>query len=342
MPMTSIAVLLAAVLFQAPVAAPATAPGAPIEEAAQLVIPSGTLAGTLLVPSAPGKVPVALIIAGSGPTDRDGNSPVIPGKNNAYKQLAEALAREGIASLRYDKRGIAASRAAAAGGEVNIRFESFVDDAAAWIRQLQADKRFSRILVIGHSEGSLIGILAARTAGADALVSIAGVAHRASDVLRDQLRPQIGAMEALWQANETVLSSLEQGTAVDTLPAPVQAVPPVASLYRPSVQPYLISWFKYVPSTELAAVKMPVLLIQGTTDIQVSVDEAKALKAAKPDAELVVIEGMNHLMKPAPLDRLQNIATYGNPDLTVVPDVAKAIVALVRRIAAAGAPSAVR
>jgi hypothetical protein len=306
-------------------------PAAPVAQPAQLVTASGTISGTLLVPAASGKVPVALIIAGSGPTDRDGNSPQIPGKNNTYRMLAEALAAQGIASLRYDKRGIGESRAAMASGESNLRFDMYVDDAAAWVRQLRGDARFSRVIVVGHSEGSLIGMLAAGAAAADAFVSIAGVAHRASAVLRDQLRPQIGAMPALWEGTEAILSSLESGSLVSPLPAAIQAVPGLASLFRQSVQPYLVSWFKYVPTTVLAALKMPVLILQGTTDIQVSVDEARALEAAKPDAELIVIEGMNHVMKRAPADRMQNVATYGNPDLPIVADVPNAIAALARR-----------
>jgi len=186
--------------------------------------------------------------------------------------------------------------------------------------------------VAGHSEGSLIGMLAARKAQADGFVSIAGVAHRASEVLRDQLRPQIGALPALWDGNETILASLERGVVVDALPPAVQAVPAIAQLYRPSVQPYLISWFKFVPSSEIAALSVPVLILQGTTDIQVSVDEAKGLKAARPDAELILVDGMNHVMKHAPADRMQNVATYSNPDLQIVPDVPNAIVAFVRRV----------
>jgi pimeloyl-ACP methyl ester carboxylesterase len=296
-----------------------------------LTTPTGTLSGTLTVPEGSARIPVALIIAGSGPTDRYGNSPMLPGRNNAYKQLAEALAADGVASLRYDKRGIAASRAAGA-TESALRFDMYADDAAAWIDELRRNGRFSRVIVIGHSEGSLIGMLAAKKAHADAFVSIAGVARRASDVLRDQLRPQIGSMPALWEGSEFILGMLEKGTTVETLPAAVVAVPPVASLYRPSVQPYMISWLKYVPSQEIAALSMPVLLIQGTTDIQVAVEEAKALKAAKPDAELVLIEGMNHVMKTAPADRALNAATYSNPDLPIVPDVPAAILLLARRI----------
>jgi len=209
----------------------------------------------------------------------------------------------------------------------------YVDDAAGWVDQLRKDPRFSRVFVIGHSEGSLIGILAAKKSRADGFVSIAGIARRASDVIRDQLRPQIGSMAPLWDGSESILASLEQGTPVPTLPPAIAAVPPLASLFRPSVQPYLISWFKYIPSREIASLTMPVLIIQGTTDLQVSVEEAKGLEGARPDAELLLIEGMNHVMKIAPADRIPNVATYSNPDLPIAPDVPAAIVKLARRIA---------
>ena len=147
--------------------------------------------------------------------------------------LADALAAEGVASLRYDKRGIGESRAAGP-RESDLRFDRYVKDAAGWITQLRADTRFSRVIVAGHSEGSLIGMLAANKAHADAFVSIAGVAHRASDVLRDQLRPQIGSMPTLWEASESVLKALESGTMVDPLPPSLQrpGLPPA------NVQPY--------------------------------------------------------------------------------------------------------
>jgi pimeloyl-ACP methyl ester carboxylesterase len=317
-------------LVSTPTAKPA-APQSPVGQPAQLVTPTGTIAGTLVVPKAEGKIPVVLIIAGSGPTDRDGNSTALPGKNNTYRMLADTLAAGGVASLRYDKRAIGESRAAAGGSEAGLRFDMYVDDAAGWIAQLRADARFSRVIAAGHSEGSLVGMVAANKAHADAFVSIAGIAHRASDVIRDQLRPQIGSMPALWQDSESILASLDHGQVVDPLPPAIQAIPGLASLYRPSVQPYMISWFKYVPSVEIARLAIPVLLLQGTTDIQVSVDEAKALKAAKPDAELVLIEGMNHVLKTAPADRAQNAATYSNPDLPIVPDVPKAIIAIAKR-----------
>ena len=271
-----------------------------------------------------------LIIAGSGPTDRDGNNPMLPGKNNAYRMLADALAADGIASVRYDKRGIGASRAAGR-SEADLRFDNYVDDAVAWITQLRDAGKYSKVFVVGHSEGSLIGMLAVQKAKADGFVSIAGVAERASGVLRDQLRPQLASTPALWDATDGVLKSLEEGKTVDPLPQPIQSVPPIAQLFRQSVQPYMISWIRYVPSQIVADLTMPVLIIQGGHDIQVSVDEAKALKAAKPDAQLLLVDGMNHVMKNAPAERMANIATYSSPDLPIVADVPKAIAAFARR-----------
>jgi alpha-beta hydrolase superfamily lysophospholipase len=311
------------------------APGAqgPSESPVKLTTPAGTIAGTLTVPAAPGKVPVALIIAGSGPTDRDGNSSALPGKNNAYKLLAAALATGGVASVRYDKRGIGESQAAAAGGEAALRFDMYVDDAAAWVEQLRRDARFSKVIVVGHSEGSLIGMIAARKAKADGFVSIAGPARRASDTIRDQLRPQLAKLPELQKNSESILTSLEAGNVVDPLPQAIQSVPGLVSIFRPSVQPYLISWFKYVPTTEIAALTVPVLIVQGTTDIQVDPGEAKTLlKAAKPSTEVLLINGMNHVMKEAPADRTQNLAAYSDPNLPIVPEVPRAIVALARRL----------
>ena len=298
------------------------------DEAISVTTPTLTLSGSLRLPAATGKLPVAIIIAGSGPTNRDGNSRLLPGNNNAYKLLADMLAAQGIAAVRYDKRGIGDSVAPGM-KEADLRFEMYVDDAAAWIAKLRSDPRFSTITVIGHSEGSLIGMLAASRAKADGYVSIAGVARPAGQILRDQLRPQIGSAAELWQQNETILTSLEAGKSVDPLPSPLATVPGLAALYRPSVQPYLISWLKYTPSAEIAKLSMPILILQGTTDVQVSVAEAQALKAAAPNAQFVVIEGMNHVMKHV-VDTAQQAASYSDPSLPMVPDVPNAIVALVR------------
>jgi len=308
-----IAAALAAMMLASVVPA---APGDTID----LATPNGTIAGTLLLP-ATCPCPVVLIIAGSGPTDRDGNSPLLPGANNSLKYLAEALAAKGIASVRYDKRGIGASRAAMQGGEAELRFDDYVDDAAGWLAKLRADHRFTTVSVVGHSEGSLIGMIAARRAKADAFVSIAGAGRRAGAIIHEQLAARVPP-ELLAAADRTI-AQLERGETPDSAP------PALGALFRPSVQPYLISWFKYDPAAEIAKLTIPTLIVQGTTDIQVSVADAKALGAAQPKATLVIVDGMNHVMKSVPADQAAQVKSYGDPTLPVVPQLVDAIAALV-------------
>lgn len=295
--------------------------GPPHEEEVQLETATGLVHGTLLVPAGSGPHPVALLIAGSGPTDRNGNSALMPGPNNSLKLLAEGLAERGIASLRYDKRGVGAS-ARAMPREADLRFDHFVDDAVAWVRMLREDPRFSTVTIGGHSEGSLIGMLAVQRAGADAFISIAGLARPVGQVLRDQVRPQL--TPELWEQSERILTTLEAGRTADSVPFSLY------ELYRPGVQPYLISWIRYRPTEELARLSVPVLILQGTTDIQVGVAEAEALKEARPEAELVVIEGMDHVLKAAPVDPANPLASYSDPTLPVVPELIERIGRFIR------------
>ena len=297
------------------------APLAVTEAADTLKTPSGEIYGTLELPAARTPVPVALIIAGSGPTDRDGNSPALPGANNSLKMLADGLASRGIASLRYDKRGIAASRAAMT-SEADIRFNHFIEDAEGWIRQLRADKRFSTVSVVGHSEGSLIGMVAAREAAADAYVSLEGAGRKAQDLLLEQVRPQFPP--DLLAQTERILASLSSGAIPDSVP------PVLNALFRPSVMPYLISWFKYDPAGEVAKLTIPVMIVQGTTDIQTSMTDANALAAANPKARLVTIEGMNHVLKEVSGDRMAQMPKYSDPTLPVVPKLLDEVASFVR------------
>ena len=292
--------------------------GAP--DSISLATPNGTLAGTLELP-AKCPCPVVLIIAGSGPTDRDGNSPLLPGANNSLKYLAEALAAKGIASVRYDKRGIAASRAAMQGGESDLRFDDYVTDAVGWLTKLRADHRFTTISVVGHSEGSLIGMIAARQAKADAFVSIAGAGRSAGKIIHEQLSSRVPP-DMLAAADRTI-AQLEKGQTPDSAP------PALGALFRPSVQPYLISWFRYDPAAEIAKLTIPTLIVQGTTDIQVPVADAKALAAAAPKAKLVIIDGMNHVMKAVSADQAAQMKSYSDPALPVVPQLVDAIATLV-------------
>lgn len=281
---------------------------------------TGALQGTLVVPPGEGPSPVVLLIAGSGPTDRNGNAKGIPGGNDGLAMLAEALADRGIASLRYDKRGVAASAPAAA-KEQDLRFETYVADAAMWVRMLKNDARFSSITIAGHSEGSLVGMLAAGEA--DGFVSIAGASLPAGAVLREQLRTKLPA--ALLEENERILQSLESGKTVGAVP------PQLAALYRPSVQPYLISWMRYDPAAEFAKLKSPTLVLQGTTDLQVSAADARRLVAAKP-SRFALIDGMNHVLKLVEGDLAQQLPSYGNPDLPVAPRLIEELTAFVLEV----------
>ncbi|MBG9456465.1 hypothetical protein ABE61_21225 [Lysinibacillus sphaericus] len=247
--------------------------------------------------------PVALILAGSGPTDKDGNS-VIVGKNNSLKMIAEGLAKDGIATVRYDKRGVGDNQSLVT-KEENMTIDQFVDDAVQVINTLLADKAYSSIHIIGHSEGSLIGLLASQKANVESFVSIAGAGRPADEILLEQLKGQI--IPEQQKELTDILTSLKKGELVKNLS------PNFQELFRSSVQPYLISWLKYNPASEIAKVKSRVLILQGTTDLQVVATDAEALKKSKPDADLEYLDGMNHILKNVPADRAKNFATYSDP-----------------------------
>jgi len=285
--------------------------------------PAGLIAGTVRCPGMSAPWPVVLLISGSGPTDRNGNSPMLPGENNGLRMLAEALATRGIASVRYDKRGIGASKGAM-GSEADLRFDMFADDAAAWTKQLRADPRFSTVTVVGHSEGSLLGILATQRANADAFVSIAGVGRPANVVLHEQLVARAPA--ALVAEADRAMARLVAGQTADSIS------PSLAAIFRPSVQPYLISWFRYDPSAELRKLGVPVVITQGTTDIQVSVEDARLLAKADPKATLVIVEGMNHVLKMVPADQVAQAKSYSDPTLPIAPQLVDAIATFVKGV----------
>ena len=203
-----------------------TANTAFIAEAITLETPTGTLFGTLAVPQSQSSIPIVLIIAGSGPTDRDGNSPLLKGPNNSLKLLAEGLAAQGIASVRYDKRGIgetgkamqlAAEKAKIPLREEDLSFEAYIDDAERWGKKLRADRRFSSLIVIGHSEGSLIGMVAALRIGADGFVSIAGAGRPLQEIILDQVKSQL--TPDLLKTTEYILDQLVAGKTVASVPA---------------------------------------------------------------------------------------------------------------------------
>jgi len=275
-----------------------------------------TLRGTLLLPISKVKPAVVLIIAGSGPTDRNGNQ--FGMANNSLRFLAEELATNGIASLRYDKRGVGFSRSNQA--ESEVVFDDFIEDATIWLTMLKESGNYSKVLVAGHSEGSLIGMVAVQKVSVDGFISIAGSGKRIDKILLEQLS-QIP--EPMLNDVKIIIDSLVQGHQVKRIN------PMLLSIFRPSVQPYLISWMRIDPAVEIGKLSIPILIAQGTTDIQVTTENAELLANANPLAELVIIEGMNHVLKMVEMDREKNMAAYINPELPISEELISAIVEFV-------------
>ena len=282
-----------------------------VETAITLKTNTGDIYGTLTTPEKFKTTTVALIIAGSGPTDRNGNIQQL--KSDALKQLAQSLAHNNIASLRFDKRGVAESMAALK-NESDLRFEDYINDAKDWIQLLKQDKRFTEIVVIGHSEGSLIGMIASTSA--DKFISIAGPGQSIDKILKIQLSSEPKEVKEL---EFSILDSLAQGKTVENTD------PKLDFLFRKSIQPYMISWIKYNPQIEIQKLTIPTLIIQGTKDIQVSTEEANLLSKGKPNAKLVLIDKMNHPLKTVEGDLEENKATYNNPNLPINKELVKVV-----------------
>lgn len=272
----------------------------------EVKVKGGTMFGQLEIPPGEGPFPLMVIIAGSGPTDRNGNSIAFPGKNNSLKMIAEDLVENGVATIRYDKRGVG-NNTSLVGKEEDLRFDQYIDDAAKWVQLAKKDKRFSKVGIIGHSEGSLIGMVASQKAAADVFISIAGAGRQIDQVLFEQLQAQLPTN--LIEESTNILKKLKQGEQVKIVS------PELQSVFRSSVQPYMISWLQYDPVEELQKLNCPILLVNGSLDIQVPVKDAELLHQAKKYSDLLIVDKMNHVLKEAPADREGNIATYSNPDL---------------------------
>jgi fermentation-respiration switch protein FrsA (DUF1100 family) len=280
---------------------------------------NGDITGTLTIPGdGTKKTPVALIIAGSGPTDRNGNNPMM--KNESLKLLAYGLAAHNIASLRFDKRGLGESRAAFT-SEADLRFEDYINDARGWIDTLKKDNRFTKVFVAGHSEGSLIGMIAAFKK-ADGFVSISGAGRSADKILKEQLASQPPIVK---DSSYPIIDSLVMGKTVQNVPKMLFA------LFRPSVQPYMISWFHYDPQTEIKKLAIPVLILQGTNDLQVTVEDANLLAKSNTKAQLALIKNMNHIFRIVEGDRKANLATYITADNPISEELVTTIATFVNK-----------
>ena len=310
-------VLSLALLLAAPQAADTAPPPAVVETPYTIKSGSLELGGTLVVPrGATGRIPVVVIIAGSGPTDRNGNS-MLGIRPNSYAQLAWGLAARGIASLRYDKRVLASTK-----GTVDISrltLEDFAADARAAAESLARDARFSRVLLLGHSEGAALALIAGRAGPPVAgVISVSGLGRPFGVVVREQLARQFDS--ATLVRYDTAMAQYLRGETPKDVPAAL------AVLFVPINQTFMRSLSSFDPPAAIRAVRQPVLIVQGDHDIQVTVADAERLHSARPDAQLAVIPLANHVLKQTTDTTLPGqMRLYQDPAAPVMPEVVRAI-----------------
>ena len=247
---------------------------------------------------------LAIIIAGSGPTDRDGNNSSM--KSNYLKMLAEELNKNGISSFRYDKRGVSKSL-----GDIKspneIQFLDYVNDAKSIINHFKDTKKYKKIVIIGHSEGSLIGMLASKSI-ADGFISIAGAGVDYLTLIQRQLSNRAPYIKSM---SDPIIEQLKKNKLVDSVP------PMLNNLFGTNLQRFLIDASSFDPAAEISKLLIPILIIQGTNDIQVEAKDAKILHTASSKSKLKIIQGMNHVFRQASENFILNLQTYANPDLPI-------------------------
>lgn len=282
----------------------------------QEVTVSEFLKGALYLPENTKKPNLVIIIAGSGPTDRDGNQPGLT--NNSLKYLAEGIAKQNIAAFSYDKRFLTEMKAGITPDETKLSFDNFINDAIAVFNYFKNTGNYNKIAFAGHSEGSLIGMVATEKVNADGFISIAGTGNSIDFVLQEQIAQQA---PFLLEETKTILASLKKGETTEI------KNPNLQSIFRKSVQPYMISWIKYNPSEEIKKINKPVLIVNGTKDIQIKVSEAELLKQAKPEAKLVLINDMSHVFKD-----VNNGDGYKDPSIPIMPQLVTEITSFVNKL----------
>jgi pimeloyl-ACP methyl ester carboxylesterase len=292
---------------------------APVETLVEAPGPTGPLKGTMLAPPV-GHGPAVLIIAGSGPTDRDGNSPggILAAP---YRLLAEGLVAHGVTTVRMDKRGLGGSVGATPDGNA-VTIPDYVTDVHAWVALIRKRTDALCIWLLGHSEGGLIAMVAAKSQqDVCGLVLVSTAGRPMGEVLRDQIKAN-PANASLLDQTLPAIDSLEAGKRVDIADMP----PQLQRLFNPRVQGFLISVFSYDPVQVLKDFPKPVLILQGQRDIQVHEADARNLKSADPQATLVLLPDVNHVLKAVTSDDIAaNIAAYSNASLPLASGVLDAI-----------------
>ncbi|MEO8819855.1 MAG: alpha/beta fold hydrolase [Ginsengibacter sp.] len=278
------------------------------------------LYGTLL--SKNNRQKLAIIIAGSGPTDRNANS-TISRATNEYQMLAYSLDSENIATFRYDKRGIAKS-AFEGMKEGDLVFDDYVKDAEKIFDYLHDTLGFKDIYFIGHSEGSLVAMLVSEKSRVSGYISVAG-AGRPIDVILNEQMQKAPLLDSVKQQIPVIFNQLKKGKEVDGIPSSL------TMLFRKSIQPYMISWLKYSPQKEIKKLNCPILILQGGCDIQVQEVDAKNLHEANKKSTLDIIPTMSHTLKNAGKDCVDENKTYTDGAMSLDKTLVKDIVKFIRK-----------
>jgi hypothetical protein len=274
-------------------------------------LPEGTLYGRSIDT---GSDVVVLLIAGSGPTDMDGNTPVIDGRNDSLIQLAKSLEEKGISTLRYDKR--TAGKSADSIETKMLDFDQLVSDCVAWIRHAKT-LGYERIYLAGHSQGSLIAMLASKQESVDGVISLAGAGFPIDITLERQLLEQLDADSEEF----SVIRGLREGRLDPSMKSD--------SILSLDKQEFLLTWMKYDPSTIISSLPCPALILQGSVDLQVDDGEFDRLTKASPQSLAVMIENMNHVLKPVRSEK-ENLSSYSDPAIAIEPRLVDAIATFVQ------------
>lgn len=252
--------------------------------------------GTLLTSIDANKPDLAILIAGYGPTDRDGNQNFL--KTNNIKKLAIGLTKNGIASFRYDKRIVKQIRQNNV--DKNLSFDDFVTDAIDVLDYFKNLNQYNKIYIVGHDQGSLIGMLAAKDK-ADGFISIAGAGQTIDSVIIEQIEKTAPQFTA---DTKRIFNILKSGKTTTDYPVAL------SSIFNIETQRFFMSWMKHNPVDIISTLNVPALIINGTKDLQVSEAEALVLKEAAKDASIQIIKNMNHVMVTIAGDDLENSKSY--------------------------------
>ena len=272
--------------------------------------------GTLLSPIEKEETPLVIFIAGSGPTDRDGNQSFM--KNDMLKKMATFLSNNGIATFRYDKRIVKQIRTKTI--DKNISFDDFVTDAKSVINFFKS--KYKTIIVAGHSQGSLVGLLALNQS-VDAFVSLAGAGKPIDQILEEQISK---SAPMFLEDSKRVLATLKAGETTKDYPVPL------ASIFNLELQPFMANWMQYNPIDVIKKQEIPTLIINGDKDLQVGIEEAKLLYEAAQNGQLLIVENMNHVLVNIEGDDLENMKSYNIVTLEIAQEVSDSILDFVKAL----------